>query len=76
MKVHTGDNKLVITIGLETFHFDLPKNVGKNLMHKIDFIIKHNELLTGHNIKKEISQLLSKYKQGNDIHGHEKQHNE
>ena len=50
-----------------------PKDVDKNLRHEIDSIIKHNELLAQHTIKNPISQLLLKYKHGNDIHEDEKQ---
>ena len=71
--MHTGDNKLVVATGYKTFHFDLPKDVDKKLKYKIDFIVKHNELLTEHIVKSKIRQLLSKYKHGNDIHEHEKQ---
>ena len=34
-----------------------------NLNDEIDSIIKHNERFAEHTIKKEIRQLLSKYKQ-------------
>ena len=61
-----GDNKLVITTGPKTSHFDLPKDSGINLKH--GSIIKHNKLLAEHAIKSEIRQLLVKYKHGNDIH--------
>ena len=57
----------------KAIHFHLPKDVGNNLKHKIDFIIKHNEMLTEHIIKHGTGQLLSKYKHGNDIHDHGKQ---
>ena len=63
------DNKLVIT---KTFHFDLPKDAGSNMVNETDSIIKHNE----HTIENEFRQLLSKQKQGNDIHEHRKQKNE
>ena len=71
--VHIGDNKLVVTTGRKTFHFDLHKDVVKNLKHEIDSVIKHDELLAKHTIKKQIRQLLSKYKHGNNIHEHGKQ---
>ena len=57
----------------KTVHFDLPKDVGNNLKHEIDFIIKHNECLAEHVIKKKWCQLLFKYKHGKDIHEHVKQ---
>ena len=55
-----GDNKLVVTTGHNTFHFDLPKDVDKNLKHEIT-------------IKNKVWQLLSKYKHENDIHEQWKQ---
>ena len=39
-----GDNKLLITVEPKTFHFNLPKDAGINLKHKICSVIKHNEL--------------------------------
>ena len=68
MKVHIGDNKFVIKIGHKPFYFDLPKKSDDNLINEIHFIIQNNELLAVHTIKKEIRQLLSKYKHGNNIH--------
>ena len=40
------------------------------LLNEIDFIIKHNELLTEHTIKNEARQILMKYKQGINIDEH------
>ena len=40
------------------------------------FIIKSHEPLAENRIKKEIKQLLYKYKHGNNIHEHGKQQNE
>ena len=57
------------------FNFDLP-NVNENLKREIEFIIKSNESLAEKIIKKEIEQLLLKYKDGNNIHEHRKQQNE
>ena len=57
-----------------SFNFDWLKDVNENLKHKIDFIIKSNESLAGK--KREIQQLLLKYKHGNDIHERRKQQNE
>ena len=51
MGIHTGDKNLVKTTEPRSFHFDLPKNVYKNLMYETDSIIKHNELLAEHTIK-------------------------
>ena len=31
MEVHIGENKLVVTTGHKTFHFNLPKDVDKKL---------------------------------------------
>ena len=57
------------------FDFDQPKDVDQNLKHKTEFIIKSNESLAENKIKSETEQLLSKYKNGNKIHQHEKQLN-
>ena len=57
------------------FDFDWPKDVGKNLKHEIEFIIKSNESLAQYKIKNEIEQLLSKYEHGKDINEHGKQQN-
>ena len=87
MEVQIDGNKLLITTGHKTFHFNLPKDVDKNLNNKIDFIIRRNENFANHEIdfilrcnkdfaehrvKNEISQLLFKYKHGN-IHKQGKQ---
>ena len=37
--MHIGDNKLVVTTGHKTFHFDLPKVVANYLTYVIDSII-------------------------------------
>ena len=49
--------RLVIIAEPKTIHFDLPKDVGDNLKHEIDFVIKHNELLTERTCNKKISRL-------------------
>ena len=67
------EKKLVVTTGRKTLHFDLPKDLDKNLKHEIDSIIKYNKHLAEHTIKNKISQSLSKYKNRNDIHEHRKQ---
>ena len=72
MEVIINDNKLVIITEPKTIHFDLPKDVGNNLKHKIYFIIKCNAFLAEHTIKNETGQLLSEYKHGNDIHEQQK----
>ena len=55
------------------FNIDWPKNLDGNLKQEIEFIIKTNESLPVNKIKKEIEQLLLKYKHGNNIHEHIKQ---
>ena len=55
------------------FDFDWPEDVDENLAHKIEFILKSNESLAENKIRKEIEQLLLKYKHGKDIHEHGKQ---
>ena len=53
MRKHFYDKKLVITeIKYFHFHFDLPKNVEKNLKHEVGFIISHIESLVKCKIKK------------------------
>ena len=52
------------------------KMLKDNLKHEIHIIIEHNEILSENTKKDNISQLLSKYKHGNDIHKHRKQCNE
>ena len=54
------------------FDFDLPKHVDNNLKHEIEFIIKRNESSAENKTQNEISQLLSKYKHGENIHEHKK----
>ena len=58
------------------FDFDWPKDVDENLKHEIEFIRKSNQSLAKSKIKIEIEQILSKYKNGNNIHEHGKQQNE
>ena len=36
MGVHIGDNKAVITTEPKAIHFDLPKNIDKNLSHLLN----------------------------------------
>ena len=57
------------------FDFDWPKNVNENLKHEIEFIIKSNESLTENKVKNDTEKLLSKYRNGKDIHEHGKQQN-
>ena len=58
------------------FYFDLPKDVDENFKYKIEFVIKSDESLAENKLKHEIEQLLSKYKQENNIHEYVKQQNE
>ena len=75
------EKKLIMIRDPKTFCFNFywPKNVGENLKHEIEFIIKSNECLKAmkaeKKIKNKIEQLLLKYKHGNNIHEHEKQQN-
>ena len=46
---------------------------SRNLKHEIGFIKKYFEFLADLTIKTEISQVLSAYKPGHDIHEHGKQ---
>ena len=57
------------------FSLDWPKDVDKNLKHKIEFFIKSNESLTENKIKNENEELMLQYKHGNDIHEHGKRQN-
>ena len=45
MVVIIKNNKLVIITVPKSTHLDLPKDIGNNFKHEIDFIIKHNNLL-------------------------------
>ena len=47
MRMHI-DNKLVIITEPKTIRFDVPKDVGNNLKHEIDSIIKHSKFLAEH----------------------------
>ena len=73
MGVYICGSKLLIIIEPKTMRFDLATELNKKLKHEIEFIIKDNEMLLKQRIKNGISQLLSKHKHGNDIHGHRKQ---
>ena len=57
------------------FNFDWAKDVDKNLKHETEFIMKSIEPLTENKKTNKIEQLLSKYKNGNNIHKPGKQHN-
>ena len=73
MGVKIEDNKLVIITESKTIHIDLPKDVGNELRHEIDSIMKHLEFLANHTIKNEVCCLLFRYKHEKDIHEHGKQ---
>ena len=70
--MNNDDKKLVIITEPKLFILIL-EDVGKMLKHEINFIIKHNEILTEQAKKKKIRQLLSKYKHGSNILEHRKQ---
>ena len=57
--MHTEDKKLVLKKTSKTFYFDLPKDVDNNLMHAIDFIIKHSEVLAEHTEKMRLVNCCS-----------------
>ena len=67
MGIYISDKKLVIITSPKTNCYYLPIEVNKSLQHEIKFIMSHNESLAENVTKKEISQLLLKYKHGNDI---------
>ena len=73
MGVCIDDNKLVIITEPKTIRFNLAKKVDSSLKHETDHAIKCNGSLAKHTIKKEISQFLSKFKNGDDIHKHGKE---
>lgn len=66
------DKKLVIKTEPKTIYFDSPKHLDNNLKHEL-ILTQNNQFLAQHTKKNKISQLLSKYKHGNDIHKHGKQ---
>ena len=74
--MYIEDNKLVITTKLGTIHSDLPKYIDNNLKHEIEHLIlsqNTENFLAERKMKNGSSQILSKYKHGNTIHGHGKQ---
>ena len=73
MGMYIDDNKPGIIKEPKTIRFDLPEDVGSNLKHEIDSIIKHNGFLAEHTVKNKISQFLFQYKDGNNIHELRKQ---
>ena len=55
------------------FHFDFSNDVDKNLKHETEFLIERSKSLAEEKIKNEIHWLITKYKQGNDMHEERKQ---
>ena len=49
--------------GSKTFYFNFhwPKDVDRNLKHKIEFIIKSNESLPDNKIENDIEQVLNNF---------------
>ena len=43
----------VVIVAEAKIQFDLFKDIGNNVKHGLDFIIKHNALLAQHKIKKD-----------------------
>ena len=68
---------MIVVKDLQPFfiHFHWSKDADKNLKHEIEFIIKSSEYLAENITKEEIEELLSKHKQENDTHEHEKPRN-
>ena len=52
MGLYIWDNKIFITTRAKPFHFDLPRDVDNDMMHKIEYTINHQEYLAEHKIKK------------------------
>ena len=69
---------MIVLMDPKTFCFDIDwsEDVDQNLKQEVEFIIKSNEFLAGNKIKKEIEQVLLKYKYGSNIHEHVIQQNE
>ena len=64
------DEMFVIKKERKSICLFLPKYIGQNFKHEIEFTLKYKEFNMNLN---EISQLLSKFKYGNNIHEHGKQ---
>ena len=62
-----NDNKLVIIEEPKNIRLNLTKKVDNNLNHETKYIKKHNEFFYCQSMESVISQLLWKYKHGNDI---------
>lgn len=67
MGEHINDNKLVIIEEPKNIRLNLTKKVDNNLKHETKYIKKHNEFFYCQSMESVISQLLWKYKHGNDI---------
>ena len=52
MAVIINDNKLILIKEPTNIHFYLPKDVGNNLNLELDFMIKYNQFLAEHAVKK------------------------
>ena len=61
---------------LRILYFDFSKDIGKNLQHETESMIKSNKSLAQDKIKSKIEQLLYKYKHGTNIYEQGKQQNE
>ena len=73
MGAHIRENQFPVTTGPRNFCFDLNKDVNISLKHQIYSIVKFKEHLAEDTIKNMVSQILFKYKHGNDIYEHGKQ---
>ena len=73
MGAHIRENQFPVTTGPRNFCFDLSKDVDISLKHQIYSIVKFKEHLAEDTIKNMVSQILFKYKHGNDIYEHGKQ---
>ena len=71
MAVYIEGNKLVIITRTQNYISIYPKMLAKVYSMKL-ILIKHNAFLAEHTIKNGTSQLLFKYKHGNNIHEHKK----
>lgn len=48
VRVIIKDNKVLMITERKTIHFELTKDIGNNLNHEIDYIIKDNDYLAEH----------------------------
>lgn len=68
-----GNQLVMIEFKIFHFHFDFSNDVDKNLKHETEFLIERSKSLAEEKIKNEIHWLITKYKQGNDMHEERKQ---